>query len=110
MNRIAQLLTSSNVIVELDATSKKRVFEQVGLLFENALQIKHNQVFDSLFAREKLGSTGLGQGVAIPHGRIKGLRDAAAAFIRMKQPIPFDAPEGNGPALANLKRTGANVQ
>lgn len=52
MNRIAQLLTSSNVIVELDATSKKRVFEQVGLLFENALQIKHNQVFDSLFARE----------------------------------------------------------
>jgi PTS system nitrogen regulatory IIA component len=93
MNLIAQLLTPSQVIVELDATSKKRVFEQVGLLFENTLHITHNQVFDSLFTREKLGSTGLGQGVAIPHGRIKGLRDAAAAFIRMKEPIPFDAPD-----------------
>ncbi len=99
MNLIAQLLTPSHVIVELDATSKKRVFEQVGVLFENTLHITHNQVFDSLFAREKLGSTGLGQGVAIPHGRIKGLRDAAAAFIRMKEPIPFDAPDGKPVSL-----------
>ena len=94
MNLIAQLLPPSNVIAELDSASKKRVFEQVGLLFENTLHIARSQVFDSLFAREKLGSTGLGQGVAIPHGRIKGLRDAAAAFIRMKEPIPFDAPDG----------------
>ncbi len=99
MNLIAQLLTPSHVIVELDAASKTRVFEQVGLLFENTLHITHNQVFDSLFAREKLGSTGLGQGVAIPHGRIKGLRDAAAAFIRMKEPIPFDAPDGKPVSL-----------
>jgi PTS system nitrogen regulatory IIA component len=63
------------------------------------LHITHSQVFDSLFAREKLGSTGLGQGVAIPHGRIKGLRDAAAAFIRMKEPIPFDAPDGKPVSL-----------
>jgi PTS system nitrogen regulatory IIA component len=68
MNLITQLLPLSNVIVDLDATSKKRVFEQVGLLFEDTLHIAQNQVFDSLFAREKLGSTGLGQGVAIPHG------------------------------------------
>ena len=99
MNLIAQLLTPSHVIVELDAASKKRVFEQVGLLFENTLHITHNQVFDSLFARDKLGSTGLGQGVAIPHGRIKGLRAAAAAFIRMKEPIPFDAPDGKPVSL-----------
>ena len=56
------------------SASKKRVFEQVGLLFENNHSIARSQVFDSLFAREKLGSTGLGQGVAIPHGRIKGLQ------------------------------------
>ena len=99
MNLIAQLLPLSNVIVELDAASKKRVFEQAGLLFENALHIARSQVFDSLFAREKLGSTGLGQGVAIPHGRIKGLREAAAAFIRMKEPIPFDAPDGKPVSL-----------
>jgi PTS system nitrogen regulatory IIA component len=94
MNLITQLLPLSNVIVDLDATSKKRVFEQVGLLFENSLHIAQNQVFDSLFAREKLGSTGLGQGVAIPHGRIKGLPKAIAAFVRMKEPILFDAPDG----------------
>jgi len=94
MNLIAQLLPESNIIIDLDVTSKKRVFEQVGLLFENTLHVARSQVFDSLFAREKLGSTGLGQGVAIPHGRIKGLREAAAALVRMKEPIPFDAPDG----------------
>ena len=94
MNQISQLLPLSNVIVDLDVTSKKRVFEQAGLLFENTNHIARSQVFDSLFAREKLGSTGLGQGVAIPHGRVKGLRDAVAAFIKTATPIPFDAPDG----------------
>ena len=94
MNAIGRLLPLSNVIVDLDAGSKKRVFEQAGLLFENNHQIARNQVYDSLFAREKLGSTGLGQGIAIPHGRIKGLKEAVGATVRMKSPIPFDAPDG----------------
>ena len=94
MNLISPLLPAGNVILDMDAGSKKRVFEQVGLLFENTLHIARSQVFDSLFARERLGSTGLGQGVAIPHGRIKGLRDAAATFVRTRTPIPFDAPDG----------------
>ena len=51
-------------------------------------------VASSLAAREKLGSTGLGQGIAIPHGRIKGLKEARGAFLRLKQPVPFDAPDG----------------
>jgi PTS system nitrogen regulatory IIA component len=100
MSLISQLIPPSNVIVDLDVASKKRVFEQAGLLFENTLQIARSQVFDSLFAREKLGSTGLGQGVAIPHGRIKGLRDAVAVLIRMKEAIPFDAPDGQPVNLA----------
>ncbi len=94
MNLISKLLPLPNVMLDLDVSSKKRVFEQVGLLFENNHQIARSQVFDSLFAREKLGSTGLGQGVAIPHGRIKGLKEALGALVRMKQPIPFDAPDG----------------
>jgi len=99
MNLISKLLPLSNVILELDASSKKRVFEQVGLLFENNHHIARSQVFDSLFAREKLGSTGLGQGIAIPHGRIKGLKEAVGALVRMKQPIPFDAPDGQPVSL-----------
>ena len=94
MNLITKLLPVQNVLLDLDVGSKKRVFEHAGLLFENNHNIARSQVFDSLFAREKLGSTGLGQGIAIPHGRIKGLRDAIGAMIRMREPIPFDAPDG----------------
>ena len=94
MNQIAKLLPLANVLLEPEAGSKKRVFERVGLLFENNHNIGRSQVFDSLFAREKLGSTALGQGVAIPHGRIKGMKDAVGALVRMDQPIPFDAPDG----------------
>ena len=94
MSLISKILTPDCVLLDSESSSKKRVFERVGLLFENTLGIARSQVFDSLFAREKLGSTGLGQGVAIPHGRVKGLRDAAAAFVKMQNPIAFEAPDG----------------
>lgn len=94
MNHIAKLLPPENVVVALDASSKKRVFEQAGLLFENHNGIGRSQVYDALFAREKLGSTGLGQGIAIPHGRIKGLKEAKGAFLRLAAPVQFDAPDG----------------
>lgn len=94
MNLISRLLPASNVLLDLPASSKKRAFEQAGLLFENNQGVARAKVFDSLFARERLGSTGLGQGVAIPHGRIKGLKEAVAAFVRVSEPIPFDAPDG----------------
>ncbi len=70
MNLIGKLLSPANVVLDLEASSKKRVFEQAGLLFENNQGLARSKVFDSLFARERLGSTGLGQQVAIPHGRI----------------------------------------
>ena len=99
MNRLAAILPASNVLVNVDATSKKRVFESVGLLFENNQGIARSAVFDSLFAREKLGSTGLGQGIAIPHGRIKGLKEASGAFLRLAAPVPFDSPDGKPVSL-----------
>ena len=94
MNLISKILLPDNILLDNESTSKKRVFERVGLLFENNQQIARSQVFDSLFAREKLGSTGLGQGVAIPHGRITKLREATAAFVMTSHPIPFDSPDG----------------
>jgi PTS system nitrogen regulatory IIA component len=95
MSLVAKLLSASHVQLDVQVSSKKRLFEQAGLLFENQDGIARSLVFDSLFARERLGSTGLGQGVAIPHGRIKGLKDAIGAFFRLGQAIPFDAPDGN---------------
>lgn len=95
MRLLERLLPVSNVILDLDVTSKKRVFEHAGLLFENTLGIGRRKIFDALLARERLGSTGLGHGVAIPHGRISGLKEAAGAFIRTKTPIAFEAPDAN---------------
>jgi len=94
MNLICKLLPPSNVVLDLAASSKKRVFEQASLLFENHQGLARAKVFDSLFARERLGSTGLSHGVAIPHGRIRGLREPVAAFVRLAEPIAFDAPDG----------------
>lgn len=70
------------------------MFERIGVLLENTRGIARAEVFDSLFARERLGSTGLGHGVAIPHGRVKSLKEAVAAFVKVAHPIPFDAPDG----------------
>jgi nitrogen PTS system EIIA component len=102
MNLVAKLLPPSNILLDLDVTSKKRMFEQAGLLFENNQGVARSLVFDSLFARERLGSTGLGQGLAIPHGRIKGLKEAVGAFVRLAQPVPFDAPDGKPVSLVFL--------
>ncbi len=99
MNRLASILPAGNVLVNVDATSKKRVFEHAGLLFENQHAIARSTVTDNLFARERLGSTGLGHAVAIPHGRIKGLKNPLAAVVRVQQPIPFDAPDDEAVAL-----------
>lgn len=94
MNHFNQILPAANVVLDLDVSSKKRAFEQAGLLFENNCGIARSQVSENLFARERLGSTGLGHGVAVPHGRIKGLKAPLAAFVRLLQPIPFESPDG----------------
>ena len=99
MNRLAAILPADNVSVNVDASSKKRAFEHAGLLFENHHQMARALVTDNLFARERLGSTGLGHGVAIPHGRIKGLKQPQAAVLRLQQPIGFDAPDDEPVAL-----------
>ena len=93
MNRLSSILPVEQVLVGVDATSKKRAFEEAGLLFENLHDLSRALVTDSLFARERLGSTGLGHGVAIPQGRIKGLKSPMAAVFQLAQSIGFDAPD-----------------
>ena len=99
MNRLAKLLPPGNIALDVSVTSKKRVFEQAGLLFENNHGVTRAVVTDNLFARESLGSTGLGAGVAIPHGRIKGLKQPLAAFMRLSEPVPFESPDGKPVSL-----------
>ena len=93
MNRLASILPSAQVLVRVEVTSKKRAFEEAGLLFEGLHGLNRALVAESLFARERLGSTGLGHGVAIPHGRIKGLKAPMAAVFQLDKSIGFDAPD-----------------
>ncbi|NMM37923.1 MAG: PTS transporter subunit EIIA [Glaciimonas sp.] len=99
MTNLAKILPPNNVVLDLEVSSKKRAFEQVGLIFENNCGIARSNVSDNLFARERLGSTGLGHGVAVPHGRIKGLKAPLAAFVRLAEPIPFESPDGESVKL-----------
>ena len=93
MNLISPLLKPENVLADLDVSSKKRLFEHAAQLIQTSHQVDAQEVFESLFSREKLGSTALGYGIAIPHGRIKHLSETACAFARLKAPIDFDAPD-----------------
>lgn len=94
MTYLASILTPNNVVLDLEVSSKKRAFEQAGLIFENNCGIARSTVSENLFARERQGSTGLGRGVAVPHGRIKGLKAPLAAFVRLESAIPFESHDG----------------
>lgn len=109
MTNLAKILLPANVVLGLEVSSKKRAFEQAGLIFENNCGIARSVVSENLFARERLGSTGLGHGVAVPHGRIKDLKTPLAAFVRLAEPIPFESPDGQPVSLLIFLLMPANV-
>jgi PTS system nitrogen regulatory IIA component len=99
MNHIAPLITPETTLLDISFTSKKKLFEHAAELFAKTRDLKSADVFTSLFERERLGSTALGYGIAIPHGRIKGLSEACGAFYRLKTPLEFDAPDNQPVSL-----------
>jgi PTS system nitrogen regulatory IIA component len=89
---IAAILDRGGVFINHTTTSKKRLLEQIANLFADRLtQADASQIFSTLFERENLGSTGIGSGVALPHGRITGLTDVIGLFIRLEDALDFDA-------------------
>jgi nitrogen PTS system EIIA component len=94
-NTVAQLLSEEHVLLGLDIAEREALFVQLGQLVERLCGLPATNVAASLAARETLGSTGLGQGVAVPHAQIKGLRSAMVLYVRPLAPIAFDAPDGN---------------
>jgi PTS system nitrogen regulatory IIA component len=92
---IADLLTPARVVADIRATSKKRLLEQLaGLLDDGESADTERAIYDSLVKRERLGSTGLSHGVAIPHGRSAAIQRAAGAFVRLADPVDFGAIDG----------------
>ncbi|MDA8094770.1 MAG: PTS sugar transporter subunit IIA [Betaproteobacteria bacterium] len=94
MSLIATLLRPTAIRLDVQAPSRTLLFEELARLFASDSGLRPDLISRSLTAREALGSTALGHGVAVPHGRVKGLPHAMAAFARLSAPIPFDAPDG----------------
>ncbi len=89
---IRDILTSERTACAVEATSKKKVLEKISELIASAeTSLTQAEIFDCLLARERLGSTGLGHGVALPHGRVKHGERTLGAFIRMREAIDYDA-------------------
>ena len=89
------LISVTRITAGVECASKKRTLEILShLICDEAENINQNDVFDSLIARERLGSTALGKGIAIPHGRLKSGSQTIAAFVQLKNGVDFDAPDG----------------
>ena len=99
MTFLADILPVSHIILDAEISSKKRLFECVAQLLAEQSGLPQAEVFDCLVARERLGSTALGQGVAMPHGRHASVPAATGAFVRLKTPIEFDAPDNKPVSL-----------
>jgi PTS system nitrogen regulatory IIA component len=92
---ISDLLSPERIRCDVRSSSKKRLLELISEeLARNSDEFSKREIFESLCARERLGSTGLGKGVAIPHGRVKGTSGVEASFFRLRKPLPFDAVDG----------------
>ncbi len=95
--KIAEILSPDRVSQGHTFTSKKKALEELAALLARGVPgVQANDILTSLAAREKLGSTGLGHGVAIPHGRMAGVTQSVGAFMRLKHPLDYEAHDGNG--------------
>ena len=94
ITNLSRLILPENIALDLAAADKKQLFDKVALLLATQCALSAESISQCLLAREKLASTGLGHGVAIPHGRMVGLKAPVAAFVRLAEPLPFDAPDG----------------
>lgn len=92
---MSELLAPERVAYGVPATSRKRALELAAhTLAGGSSEPGESVILDSLLARERLGSTAIGHGVALPHGRVSGLAQSRGAFIRLAEPVDFDAPDG----------------
>lgn len=91
---LGDLISPEGVIAPLPAKSKKQVLNTLSEQAARLTNLPQRDIFDTLLQRERLGSTGVGRGVAIPHGKLAGLNQIVGLFARLSQPVDFDAVDG----------------
>jgi PTS system nitrogen regulatory IIA component len=99
---LAEIIDAQSVLPNLKAQGKKQLLQELAHGAGERLSVDHQLIFETLLQREKLGSTGLGHGIAIPHGKIKGLARVYGLFARLAQPVEFEAIDGEPVDLAFL--------
>jgi PTS system nitrogen regulatory IIA component len=92
--QLADLIGPEAVIAALKVKTKKQLLQELAARAAKLTGLQERYIFDTLLQRERLGSTGLGQGIAIPHGKFVGLRRIVGVFARLAQPVDFDAVDG----------------
>lgn len=120
---LSDLISSKSIIATLKVGSKKQALQELSQIAEDITGVSSRDIFGTVLQRERLGSTGVGQGIAIPHGKLEGLDKLFAIFARLETPISYDsmddqpvdliflllAPESAGAdhlkALARISRT-----
>ena len=98
---LKDILTIDRIHINASISSKKRLLEELAILLSsNSTSLNKDTVSRILTERERLGSTGIGGGIALPHGRLNGINDCIAAIIRLKEPLNFDSPDAQPIILA----------
>ena len=106
---LSELLTPRQIIPDLKVTSKKQALTELASFAAGDLGIEDRTIADVLIERERLGSTGVGRGVAIPHGKLPQIDRLYLAFARLSKPVAFDSPDGKPVDLLFLLLTPENA-
>jgi PTS system nitrogen regulatory IIA component len=91
---LGDFISPDSVVPSLKARSKKQLLQELSGRAARLTGLQERDIFDVLWQRERLGSTGLGHGIAIPHGKLQGLKRIVGIFARVAEPIDFDAVDG----------------
>lgn len=90
---ISALLSPQRIFLDTEASSKKKLLELIANIAADQTQLPESTIYNNLLNRERLGSTGLGQGFAVPHARLADLNQTLACFFRLREPVNFEAPD-----------------
>jgi len=94
MSTISEYLWPEDILLDIEVASKDELLDEIGRHMEREHGLLREWVVAGLNRREQVGSTGLGEGIAIPHARVEDLTRIQIAYLRLKDPIPYDAPDG----------------
>jgi len=90
---ISALLSPQKIFIDTEVTSKKKLLELIANIVADRSQLGQSIIYNNLLNRERLGSTGLGRGFAVPHARVPDLDQPVGCFFRLNEPVNFDSPD-----------------